>query len=211
MTKARLRRLEPRDIGDGAERDKVEQVEDRRLGRGVGEAPAAAQLAQQRDPEQERHSDRGEVAVRRALDAFVEPVGVDQRDRGRQRRGALVVVADDHLEPRGGGLGERFERLRAAIDGDGEARALRLQFDQRRAARAIALHQPVGDIDHRVAAEPAQQQRQQRRRGRAIDVIVAEDGDPLSALDGVGEAPAALSMSANTEGSGRKWRKVGAR
>ena len=101
--------------------------------------------------------------------------------------GALVVVAHDHLEPGGGGFGERLERLRAAIDGDREARALGLQIDQRLAARAIAFHQPVGDVDHRLGAEPAQQQGQQGRRGRAVDVIVAEDGNRLAAHDGIGE------------------------
>ena len=90
--------LEPGDIGDGAERDEIEQVEDLRLGERLEEA-AAAKLAQQRDAEQERHADRGEMAVRRAVRALVEPVGVDQRiGDGKQAR-ALVMVDDDHVEP----------------------------------------------------------------------------------------------------------------
>ena len=43
----------------------------------VGETAAAAQLAEQRDAEQEGHADRGDMAVRGADLAFVEPVGVD--------------------------------------------------------------------------------------------------------------------------------------
>ena len=69
---------------------------------------------------------------------------------------------------------------------------LRLQLDQRFARGAVALHQPVGDVDHRLGAEPAQQQHQQRRAGRPVDVIVAEDRDRLALLDRVGEALRAL-------------------
>ena len=45
-----------------------------------GETAAAAQLAQQCDAEQEGHADRGEMAVRGAVLALVEPVGVDHRE-----------------------------------------------------------------------------------------------------------------------------------
>ena len=70
----------------------------------------------------------------------------------------MVMVADDDVEPGRGGLGQRLERLRAAIDGDARLAPVRLELDQRFAGRAIALHQPVGDIDQRLDAEPAQQQ-----------------------------------------------------
>ena len=192
MTKARLSDLQPGDVGDGAERDEVEQVDDLRLGPVADEPAAAAQLAQQRDAEQEGHADRGEMAVGRAELALVEPVGVDHRERDRKQARALVMVDDDHVEPGGLGLLERLERLRAAIDGDRQARAALLQLDQRLARRAVALHQPVGDVDHRLGAEAAQQQHQQRRAGRAVDVIIAEDGDGLACLDRVGEPLGAL-------------------
>ena len=97
-TKARLRPAELRDIGDGAERDEIEQVEQLGLG-AVLEKAARAQRADQRGGEQEADADRGEMAVRGAL-ALVEPVGVDQRERVRQRGGAFVVVDDDHVDRR---------------------------------------------------------------------------------------------------------------
>ena len=90
--------LEPRDVGDGAERDQIEQVDDLGLGLRFEDA-AAAKLAQQRDAEQERHSDRREMAMRRAVRALVEAVGVDQRMRQREQARALVVIDDDHVEP----------------------------------------------------------------------------------------------------------------
>jgi len=40
-----------------------------------------------------------------------------------------MMIAHDHLEPGGGGLVERLERLRPAIDRDRQARAALLQFD----------------------------------------------------------------------------------
>ena len=70
----------------------------------VGEAAALAQFAEQGDAEQEGHADRGDMAVRRAVCAFVEPVGIDHRERDRKRGGALVMVADDDVEAGGGGL-----------------------------------------------------------------------------------------------------------
>ena len=181
-----VERLQPRNVGDRAERDDVEQVDELRLGP-LGEIAAPAQLAQQRHSQQERHADRRDMAVRRADFALVEPVGIDHRVRDGKAGGALVMVADDDVEAGIGRLLERIERLRAAIDGDRQARAAPLQLDQRRARRAIALHQPVGDVDHRLDAQAAQQDRQQRRRGRPIDIIVAENGDGLVTLDRVGQ------------------------
>ena len=126
--------------------------------------------------------------------------------------GALVMVADDHVEPGGLGLAERIERLRPAIDGDDEIDPAILQPDQRASARAIAFHQAVGDVGDRIGAEAAQQQDQQRRAGRAVDVIIAENGDRSRRLSiASARRDAALSMSRNTEGSGRKSRIVGER
>ena len=100
--------------------------------------------------------------------------------RGSSAR-ALVMIDDNDVEPGVLGFVERLERLRAAIDANGDASAPRLQFDQRFARRTIALHQPVGDVDHRLGAEPPQKQHQHRRAGRAIDVVIAEDRDRLAA------------------------------
>jgi hypothetical protein len=81
---------------------------------------------------------------------------------------------------------KRLERLGPAIDADGEAGAAPLQFDQRRSRRPVALHQPVGNVDHRFDAEAPEKQRQQCGRGSAVDVIVAEDGNGLASLDSIG-------------------------
>ena len=97
------------------------------------------------------------------------------------------MVDDDHFDPRRLGLGDRIERLRAAIDRDDELRSRLTDFDERGARRAIAFHQPVGDIGADGKAEPAQQPHEQRRRGCAVDVVIAKDRDGLALLDRVGE------------------------
>ena len=87
VTKARLSVLQTSDVGDGAERDEIEQVDQLRL-LAICEKAARREARGQRHAEQERHADRGEMAVRRAVRAFVEPVGIDQRKRGRKQAGA---------------------------------------------------------------------------------------------------------------------------
>ena len=76
--------LELGDVGDGAERDEIEQLDQLRL-RPAGEEAARAQRAEQGRAEQEGDADRGEMAVRRRLRAFVEPVRIDQREGVRER------------------------------------------------------------------------------------------------------------------------------
>ena len=53
--------------------------------------------------------------------------------------------------------------------------------------RPVALEQPVGDVDHRVAPDRPQVAGEQRRRGRAVDVVVAEDRHRLAVDHGVGD------------------------
>ena len=122
----------------------------------------------------------------RSIRAFIEPIGIDQRMSDGEQARALMMIDDDHVEPRGARFLERLERLCPAIDTDRDACPLGLELDQGFARRAVALHQPVGDVDHGVGAEPPQQQHQQSRAGRAVDVVIAEDCDGLSLLDRVG-------------------------
>ena len=54
--------------------------------------------------------------------------------------------------------------------------------------RPVAFEEPVGNVEDRVEPAGAQHAHQERRRGGAVDVVIAEDRDVLLALDGVGEA-----------------------
>src|SRR3546814_2212991 len=87
----------------------------------------------------------------RSVGFFVEPVGVHESESVRQRRRALMMIDDDHLDPRRLGLGDRVECLRAAVDGDDEFRARRADLDERGPRRAIALHQAVGRSEEHTA------------------------------------------------------------
>ena len=53
--------------------------------------------------------------------------------------------------------------------------------------RAVALAQAIRHVDPRSAPDSGEEPRQQRRRGRAVDVVVAEDGDRLAVAHGANE------------------------
>ncbi len=61
--------------------------------------------------------------------------------------------------------------------------ALVLEGDERRRVRPIALALPVRDIDDDARAGRLEEAAEQRRRCRAIDIVVAEHGDRLAPLE----------------------------
>ncbi len=112
---------------------------------------------------------------------IVGPVRIHQRvDLGQFVAGLVMVDDDDrHAElPR---FGQRLEAGGAAIDGDEQRRALARERAHRLDIRAIAFEDTVGNVDQRIEPAMAQVPGQQRRRGRAIDVVIAEDRDLLAA------------------------------
>jgi hypothetical protein len=58
--------------------------------------------------------------------------------------------------------------------------------------RAITFEQTVRNVDQGFDAGAAQKARKQRGGSGAVDVVIAEDGDRLAALDGVGDARGGL-------------------
>ena len=72
----------------------------------------------------------------------------------------------------------------AAVDRYDKAYALRLERVERGAVEPVALLEPRGDIAGHVAAPAAQIFRQQAGSRDAVDVVIAEDGDMLAALQG---------------------------
>ena len=118
---------------------------------------------------------------------IVEPVGIDH-DRIRQLLVGLVVIEHDDVHAKPPRLGQRLDAGGAAVDGDQQRRAAAGERADRLDVGAVAFENPVGDVHDRLAAADAQEARQQRRRGRAIDVVVAEDRDLLAAQHRVGQA-----------------------
>ena len=86
-------------------------------------------------------------------------------------RSAAMPSASNAVVPRIERHHEAAARLREAL--------------QRRRVRAIALAQPVGNVDRRGCADRAEIAAEQRRRGRAVDVVVGEDADRLAGRDRV--------------------------
>ena len=173
-------------IADCAERHQIEPLQQVRLGSG-GIVPAGpAQLAIDRDSQQKSDPDRRQRAVRTAL---VEPVRVDDRDRPRQQRFGDVMIDDDHLEPGLCGIRQRQMGRRAAIDGYDNAHALVAQAQQGRGIRAVALAQPIRDINPCTRPGRRKEPRQQRGRGRAVYIVIAKDADGLAVMHRADEPP----------------------
>src|SRR5581483_7468632 len=99
--------------------------------------------------------------------------------RRRQARLGDVMVDDDDVEPARRRRRQRLVRGGAAIDGDDEARALLPEPGERGSVGAVTLAQAVRHIDAAVAADRAEEADEKRRRGGAVDIVIAEHDDLL--------------------------------
>lgn len=111
---------------------------------------------------------------------IVLPVRIDQRLNAGEQFGRLVVVEHHRVEPEPCRLLQGLMAGRAAIDSDEQGCPLACQHRDRLGVRAIALDQPVGDVDARPRARLGEEAGEQRRRAGAVDVVVAEDRDLLA-------------------------------
>ncbi len=93
------------------------------------------------------------------------------------------MIDDDYIDACIMRHAQRLMRHRAAIDGDDQARTFLAQFDQRLARRAVSFEQSIGNVIAGLHAEIAQQPDQQRGTGRAIDIVIAVDGDLFAGKD----------------------------
>ncbi len=144
-----------------------------------------AQPAVHGNHQQEHDADGREIAIPGKL---VLAVRIDHGDRGRQGLGGLMVVGHDHVEAGLGGGIQRRVGGRAAIDGDDEVRALGLELEKRRRVRAVAFLLAIRDIGQKPAADRLEEALQERRRGRAVDIVIAEHGHGLAAHDRLGDS-----------------------
>jgi len=89
------------------------------------------------------------------------------------------MIDHDHVEA---GVGRRLQGLErgdAAIDRDRDPRPGRAQAQKRRRVGAVALPLAVRHVNHRVRPKLAQEPHHKGGRGRAVHVVVSEDGDGL--------------------------------
>ena len=99
-----------------------------------------------------------------------------------------MVVNDDDIETGVGGRRQGLMGRGAAIDGDDHRSAALLELQQRLDIRSVAFLEAVGNIGRRAAADGDEETRQQRRRCRPVDVVIAEDADRVAVHDCPGQA-----------------------
>ena len=174
------------DVADRGQRDQVEIAEQ------VGRRPAGAAFAQfpgHLDQRQEGHAGGAKMALPGEI---VLAVGIDDGNGVRQRAADLMMVEHDDV---GAGRLRRVDRGRAvgaAVDGDDQRGAAADQLAHRLGIGAVAFEDAVGDVDFGRHAEMREEALEQRRRGRAVDVVVAEDRHALAPHDRVGDARGGL-------------------
>ncbi len=99
-----------------------------------------------------------------------------------------MVIDHDHVETEPPRLLDRSDAGRAAIDRDQQLCAALRERADRLEIRPIAFKDAVGNVDQGIEPTMAQEARQHRGRGRAVDVVIAEDRHLLAALDRVGQS-----------------------
>ncbi len=147
---------------------------------GAFAAVPEACLAQSAIERDERHEDDARGAEIAEAGEVVLTVGVNERRRFRQRLRGLMVIEHDHIKAK---LARDLERLAAdgsAVDRHHERRASRGEILNGFDIGAIALGHAVGDVDDRLQPAGVQIFGQQRRAARAVDIVIAEDGDLLA-------------------------------
>ena len=177
--------LERDHVGDGAQRHQIEQAEEVGLGALGRPKTARTQHAVERHDGHEHQPDGGQVAELRKV---VEAIGIDHGERGRQLLVGQMMVDHHHVETELARLRQRLVAAGAAIDGDQQRRALGGERAHRLHVGAVAFEQAIGDVDDRHKPALAQVARQRGRRGRAVDIVIAEDRDGFPTPDRIGQA-----------------------
>ena len=164
-------------VGDGRERHEIERGDQVR---GLAPVPEA-RLPQRPVQRDERHIDDPGGAEIAEPGKIVLAVGIDQRQRMRQRLRSLVMIEHDHVKAEPVRELEGLAADSSAIDRHDELGAFVGEIRYRLGAGAIALRHAVGDVDDRFAATGVEIFAEERGAARAVDVVIAEDGDTLAA------------------------------
>ena len=111
--------------------------------------------------------------------------GIQHGHRHRQLVVRLVVVGDDQVDAELARPPRRFDAADAAVDGNDQRDAVGVQPLDGRRLQAVAVAQPLGNEMDDVAAEHLERATEDDGRRDAVDVVVAVNGDPLAAGDGL--------------------------
>ena len=150
-----------------------------------GPEAALPEFAVQRNQRDKHEANGGKMAETRDI---IGAVRIDQRVDIGEHIARLVMVDHHDAHAEFFRLGQRLEARGTAVDRDQQRRAFGSERLHRFGVRPVALKQSVGNVDQRVESGVAQVPGEQRRRGCAVDIVVAEDGDALAGDDGVGDA-----------------------
>ena len=170
--------IEPHDVGDGAERDEIEQCAEVRLAR-LDERTALTQTRPQRGQHEEHHADAGNV-LRRIRAAGL--IRIDD-DRLGKRRARQVVIGDENVDAARFRGCNAFDAADAVVHRDDQLRAAV------RGKRDDFGRQPITELEAirydeiRLRTERAQTLERNRAGGRAVCVVIGDDDDAFTAVD----------------------------
>ena len=99
-----------------------------------------------------------------------------------------MMIDDDDRHPEPPGFGQRLEASGAAIHRHQQRGAPARKHANGLGVGAVALEKPVGNVDQGIEPAMAQMPCQKRRRGGAVDVVVAEDRNFFVSRGGVRDA-----------------------
>ena len=175
--------IELHHIGDGAERDQIEQGSEIRFGF-VGKQSTLAHFSAQCQQGIKHNADTGYGFARKATTGLVR---VDDGGGVRQQVARQMVIGDQRRNAESVGLGNTRVTGDAVVDGDDHVR-LHLGRDHNDLGRqAIAGLEAIGYevVDFR--AEAAQAANADRAGGCAIAIVVGDDQQALACLNCVGQ------------------------
>src|SRR5262249_1281668 len=101
----------------------------------------------------------------------------------RQRRLKLVVVGNDQVQSEAARFLCLLDAADAAIHRDDERRAAEPYLLQSLGIKTVALVQAVRYVEVAGAAHQAQSLPKNRRPGKAVDVVISVNADPLALLN----------------------------
>ena len=188
-------------VGDGGERDQVEQM--------VGKVGRKAERGHQRLHQLEGDAGAAELGE---AGAVVRALRIDDRDGRGKLRTRQVVVGDDHSNPGCAGRVDRLDRGDAAVTGQDQAGAASRAAATPGGTEVVAVAQAVRQEGRHVGARRPQRPGEQRGGALAVHVVVAVDQDRVpertaSAIAATASAmPARLSGSARSSRAGRRNR-----
>jgi hypothetical protein len=170
-------------VGDGAQRDEVEQAGEVGF-RALGKPAALAQFGAQGEHDVEHHADAGDALGREIAAGLV---GIDDALGVGQGVARQVVVGDQRGDAVLLGAGDAFQAGDAVVDGDDQVgRLLGGDIDDFR-RQAVAELEAVGEQEIDIGAERFQGAHADGGGGGAVAVVVADDQQLRFGLDGIGQ------------------------